>query len=214
MNVFTLDVGSRSRLEELTKLLRNALDQIYERRRENSAVVLRCESTAASSFVDESIQNISAWEKALRQLEVSQAIIIFMSNGDAFGHAFDLLLISDFRIVGRDSKIGFGLQNSLIRPGMSLYRLANQIGQARSRQVGLTGRAFSAEESCSLGLADEIADNGNDLLSPLLKKLDDLPSSELALRRRLLLEAHAMDYDNALGAHLAACARGHPGSCE
>lgn len=214
MDVFTINVVVGSNLGEITESLRNVLDRIYECRRESCAVILQCESITEYPSLSESIQALSAWEKALRQLEVSHAVIIFISNGDAFGHAFDLLLISDFRILGKNSKIGFSLQNGAIRPAMSLYRLTNQIGQAHSRRVSLTGRALAADESYDLGLADEISDNGSDVLLQVVEKLTKLPSAELALRRRLLLEAHALEYDNALGAHLAACARSRPAFSE
>lgn len=214
MDVLTVNVMAKSSLGELTKSLGSVLDQIYERGRRSSAVVFHCESTTDSPSVKESIQVISAWEKALRRLEVSQAIIVFLSDGDAFGHAFDLLLISDFRILVRNARVGFLLQNGVIRPGMSLYRLTNQIGQAHSRRVGLTGRALRADECYDLGLADEISDNGSHSLAQVLQKLENSPSAEVAIRRRLLLEAHALEYDNAIGAYLAACARDRPALCE
>ena len=207
-----LGVMANSGLEEVTQSLRDTLNQVYESENENVVIVLRCQSMTDCFHGENTIQTISDWEKVLRQLEMVRAIVVFISDGNVFGHALDLLLVSDFRAVHAVSQMGFSMQNGIARPGVSLYRLANQVGQAHARRMGLAGRTITSEEACDLGLVDEVFDDERQVLDRALGKFRDTSSSELAIRRRLILEAHALEYDNALGAYLAASARGRPRS--
>ncbi|WP_193751758.1 enoyl-CoA hydratase/isomerase family protein [Sphingomonas sanguinis] len=190
-------------IESLNAVLR----QIHEFGNDSVVLLLRCDTADERAFADASIKTISAWEKVLRQIEMARAIIFFESEGDAIGPSFDLLLISDFRVLRRKSRIGFHFQNGVPQPRMSLYRVSNQIGQGYARRLCLAGATITAEEACNIGLADEAFDSEADVPGRALERFMNVRSGELAMRRRLLLEAHALDYDNALGAHLAACAR-------
>lgn len=207
MRVFTIDVRSSSTLRELTESLMVVSSQAYEHKPESVVIVVRCEHVIDSGYGEEGVQLVASWEKVLRQLEMAHALIIFISDADVFGHSFDLLLISDFRVVRCNSRLGFSLHDGAALPRMSLYRLVNQVGQAHARRVGLVGITLGADEAYQLGLVDEISESEVDVLDRALAKFGDAPTSELAIRRRLILEAQALEYDNALGAYLAACAR-------
>jgi isomerase DpgB len=205
-NVFTISVVSNAGLQELTEAVRSVLGQIYRDDQKDTVIVLRCASFADCPEGGETLQSISSWEKVLRQLEMANAITVFISEGDVFGRAFDLLLISDYRSVQATSRIGFSRRGRITRPGMSLYRLTNQLGQAQARRVGLAGKILTAQEAVGLGLADEVSDDASDMLDHFLNQLGETSSAGLAIQRRLILEAQAMEYDNALGAYLAVSA--------
>lgn len=210
MRVLTINLGPSSVLAELTECLKAVSSETYEHKQESVFVIIRCEGMIDCASESESVRSIGAWEKALRQLEMGHAFIIFISDSEVFGYAFDLLLISDVRILCPDSRMGFSMRDGASLPRMSLYRLANQVGQAHARRLGLAAIVLGADEALQLGLADEISDDLAESLDSALAKFGDAPTSELAIRRRLILEAHALEYDNALGAYLAACARSQP----
>ena len=206
MKVFHITVSESPSLESLIVSLRGLLSDIYKHKQESSVAVFYCKREEVAFGESHSITTLSEWEKVLRQLEMAQTISVFVSEGDVSDWTLDLLLISDFRYLAKKLRVGISTPNGAIRPGMALYRLANQLGQAQARRLGVIGRSIATEEACTLGLADETFDAGFDIVDHALYELKEVSSSELALRRRLLLEAHALEYDNALGAYLAACA--------
>ncbi len=205
--VFTMNVAMNSRLDELTRSANQVLSQIFEHKNESSLLVMQCEHMADCDEREKFTQDVTAWEKVLRQLEMANAIIVYSSEGDVFGHSFDLLLIADYRIIPSECQLGFLRRTRMTAPGMSLYRLTNQIGQAQARRLSIAGKALKADEAYSLGLADELSNSGVKVVDGAIGKFSNVPSLELAIQRRLLLEAHTLEYDDALGAYWAARAR-------
>lgn len=212
MTIFVVEATTNSLLEDLTNAARDVLNQIYECKQGSSVLIMQCKHDTDCRREEPSIKAITAWEKVLRQLEMSSAVMVYHAEGDVFEHFFDLLLIADFRIIRSGSQIGFSRSIGSSLPGMSLYRLANQIGQAQARRVGMAGKTLAADEAYGLGLVDEVSDGGREALDRAIAKFSELPSSELAIRRRLLLEAHSLEYDNALGSYWAARARNRSGA--
>lgn len=211
IRVFTIEAASDSNLKELTDSAKRALNGICEYRGDRSLLVLRCEHMDDRNGREGLRDDVAAWEKVLRQIEMANSVIIYTSEGDVFGHAFDLLLIADFRIIRRGSRLGFSQRMGAPPPGMSLYRLANQVGQAQARRLSLAGKALEADEAYSLGLADELSNDGTQAVDRAVSRFENSSSSDLAIRRRLLLEAHTLEYDDALGAYWAARARNGSG---
>lgn len=212
IKVFTIDVTRSSHLEELTESAKRGLNEIREYKGDRSLLLLRCEHADGESDQEEPGQSVTAWERVLRQIEMANSVIIYISEGDVFGHSFDLLLIADFRIIRTGSRLGFSPRMRVPPPGMSLYRLANQVGQAQARRLSLGGQALDADAAYSLGLADEVSHGGTQAVESAIDRFSNSSSSELAIRRRLLLEAHTMEYDDALGAYWAARARSGSGA--
>ena len=90
---------------------------------------------------------------------------------------------------------------------MALYRLSRQIGGARARSVCLDTAPITAKRGLELNLIEEALDSvkaGFDRIEEFLKTA---PVADFAVRRRLLQESLSTSFDEALGAHLAACDR-------
>lgn len=211
IRVFTIEATSNSNLEELTDSAKRALNEIYEYKGDRSLLVLRCEHVDDRNGQEALRDDVAAWEKVLRQIEMANSVIIYSSEGDVFGHSLDLLLIADFRILRNGSQLGFSRRMGAPPPGMSLYRLANQVGQAQARRLSFAGTALEADEAHSLGLADELSNDGAQAVDRAVSRFKNSSSSDVAIRRRLLLEAHTLEYDDALGAYWAARARSRSG---
>jgi isomerase DpgB len=88
---------------------------------------------------------------------------------------------------------------------MSLYRLCQQVGAARARQVLLWSSTITAATAIEIGLIDQI-DDAVDRATHRILSLRR-PGAEMAVRRRLVLEATSTPYEDALGTQLAACDR-------
>jgi isomerase DpgB len=80
---------------------------------------------------------------------------------------------------------------------------------AAARRITLFGSEISAERALHTGILDELAP-ADDLAAPVAaaaKLATGLAGSELAIRRRLVLDAATTAFEESLGAHLSACDR-------
>jgi isomerase DpgB len=156
------------------------------------------------------IQLVNRWERALRRLELTTAATVAVVLGDCGGAALDVLLTTDYRVATGDASLMLTTDGGTAWPGMGLYRLANQAGVGRLRGSVLFGRPLSAVAAAELSLLDEVvADVGTALRTArsVADRLRGHPGQEVAIRRRLMLDATTTSYEEALGAHLAACDR-------
>ena len=91
-------------------------------------------------------------------------------------------------------------------PGMALHRLAQQTaGTAAIRRAVLFGTPLDAAQALALHLVDEVTDDAASSVAAELTAV--FAGSELAIRRQLLLDGRTAPFEEALGAHLAACDR-------
>lgn len=155
------------------------------------------------------VQAVNRWERALRRLEASPAVTVVAVQGVCAGPALDLLLTADYRIAAHDLRLLLPVNEGRLWPGMAVHRLTQQIGVARTRQVVLWAHEMTAPHARRLGLVDEVTD-GSQLgptIEAALLMLGRTAGPELAITRQLISEAASTPYEEALGAHLAACDR-------
>lgn len=153
------------------------------------------------------IHLVSRWEKAIRRVERLCAPTVAIVEGECSGPALELLLATDYRIGTPRTRLSLGQQAGVLWPGMALHRLEQQVGLARVRRLALFNMAIEAREALPLGLLDEVAEAPHEVLATLLERVGQLTGAEIAVRRRLLLEAATTPHEDALGVHLAACDR-------
>jgi isomerase DpgB len=144
---------------------------------------------------------VNHWERALRRLERVPVPIVAVAAGVCAGAALEVLLTADERIAAPDA--GFELTGEAW-PGMALYRLAAQLGPTRARRLA-RGTWLPAGEAAAWGLVDVVG--GEAEVEAALTRLGGRDGAEFAIRRRLILDAPTMSYEDAVGAHLAACDR-------
>lgn len=150
---------------------------------------------------------VNKWERALRRLERLTVATIAIAEGNCGGPAAEALLSTDYRLATPDLRLRIPARHGAVWPGMILHRLANQIGVARVRQMALFGADLTAEEVMRLSLVDGIVDDLDEAVTVARGVVGGAAGSELAIRRRLLLEATTNSFEEALGTHLAACDR-------
>ena len=80
-------------------------------------------------------------------------------NGFALGGGFELALSCDFILVARGAKLGLPeIKLGLIPGGGGTQRLMRLIGPMRTKELLLSGRMISAEESVAVGAALEVVE--------------------------------------------------------
>ena len=180
--------------------------------RDGVLVIKWCKADAKGSLpADEvndelAVYQVSRWEKALRRVEKLDVATVAQVEADVTGTGMSLILLADYRISLKP--LTFGLKtDGYILPGMVIHRLAHQIGGAHARKMVLLGQAVDAEFLLQLGLIDQIVAAPNQAVADLVESLEQSVITDIAVRRRLLLECLHQSYDEALGTHLAASDR-------
>ncbi|MFB7918192.1 enoyl-CoA-hydratase DpgB [Streptomyces sp. NPDC056061] len=205
----TLDLDPALPLPRLTGAVTEACDRA-EQRTERTVVVVRLPHTPTAARAwpgTADIQQINRWERAVRRLERLPALSIAVADGACGGPALDLLLVSDYRIGAPDLRLLAPVNDGHFWPGMVVYRLSQQLGAARARQIVLWGDDLDAPRAHDLGLLDQVTADTDEAVHTASVLMGRISDTELAIRRQLLLEAQTLEYDDALGAHLAACDR-------
>ncbi|GGN42565.1 hypothetical protein GCM10011578_092000 [Streptomyces fuscichromogenes] len=150
---------------------------------------------------------VSKWERALRRLERLPATTVSVASGAVGGIALDTLLATDYRIATPDTRLELAPSGGAAWPGMALYRLVQQAGLAPIRRTVLLGHPLTATKATELGLVDEITGAPAAALAAAAAAAGLRSGRELAIRRQLMRDAATVSFEEALGAHLAACDR-------
>lgn len=194
-------------LRDLTRRVEVFCDDIEVRSGASAGVIELVDAASGSEWPGRqvSIQDVNRWERALRRLERIDGLTLCAAQGHCGGPAFELMLIADYRLATPDLRLSLPFNAGAIWPGMSLFRLVQQVGLARARRLMLPGAPLDSEECVAAGLVDAVGGAPNEMLSAWL--CAGVAPQEASMRRRLLLEACSTSFEDALGTHLAACDR-------
>ena len=175
----------------------------------NSFVVLRVSGAPGPRWSDDlPVDLVSKWERGLRRLERLPAATIAVADGDCGGPALDALLVADYRVMSAGARLVVPVVAGATWPGMALYRLARlAAGAALARRAVLFGTPIAAAEALATGIIDDVADSAALALERAMGVAGATAGAELGIRRQLMLEAMTTTFEEALGAHLAACDR-------
>ena len=99
---------------------------------------------------------------AFTALATAPQVIIAAVNGYALGGGCELALAADFRVAGRGAVFGLPEITLGIMPGSGgTQRLPRLVGQARAKDLILSGRLVRADEALAIGLADQVVDDAD-----------------------------------------------------
>ena len=150
------------------------------------------------------ISDVNGWERALHLIERSSAATVALFGRRVGGSALEVGLACDFRIADPGSQVIWHNVGA-VWPSTALFRLVQLIGPAQTIRLTLLGEPVHADAALVSGLVDVITDNPEaevETLRTAVAGLDDL-----RVVRQLIAEAAHTSYDEAVGAHLAACER-------
>ncbi|WP_062428306.1 enoyl-CoA-hydratase DpgB [Herbidospora daliensis] len=145
-----------------------------------------------------SVGLVTKWERTVRRLEQLPVTTVALVSGDCGGTALDVLLTADVRVATPGTRLILPVAGGATWPGMTLYRLVQQAGAGAIRRAVLLGAPIDADRAVAARLLDEVTDDPSPVVAG---------DRELAVRRLLLSEAATTSFEEALGAHLAACDR-------
>jgi enoyl-CoA hydratase len=166
------------KLNALDRDMVDALDEAaraIEASRETRAAILSGEGKAFCAGGD-----IAAWgglpplemwrdwtragHRAFEALARLRVPLIAALTGHAFGGGLELAAVADIRVAESGIKLGLPETGLGMIPGWSgTQRLVRRFGASVVRRMALTGRLFTAEEACELGLVDEVTAAGEAL---------------------------------------------------
>jgi len=203
--------GARALSLDLIRALQDSIDQA-EDTGATGALVLHVagatgQGTPRSWPGRTDVQSVSKWERAMRRLERSDLVTVALVEGTCSALALELLLVVDRRISCRDFCARHVCQECRVWPGMALYRLSRQIGEVRARKLYLDATPLTTSKALELNLIDEVVDDFTTGMARISNFLEVAPVDDFAVRRRLMQESLSTGFDEALGAHLAACDR-------
>jgi enoyl-CoA hydratase/carnithine racemase len=130
-------------------------------------------------------------------------------NGPAFGLGLDLALCCDFLFAASTATLCASfIQRGLVPDGGGLFFLPRRIGQARAKDLILSGRAVAADEARAIGLADRVVEPAALLAEAKswAQQLAQLPRTAQALAKDILNRSSELSLEevNALGAEAQA----------
>jgi isomerase DpgB len=153
------------------------------------------------------VYQVGKWEGALRRLERLDAFTVAVLDGHCTQGAFEVLLAVDHRLAMRTASVAVAGGAAGMWPGVVLHRMVHQLGLRRARRLALLPEKLDAAALLELTVVDGLTDDVDAAIKAIAARSAGVPGSEIAVCRQLLFDALTIDYDEALGAHLAACDR-------
>jgi isomerase DpgB len=147
---------------------------------------------------------ITRWERALRGIERAAATTAALLGPNVQGPALEIALACDFRIAPPDGRLCWTDEHG-IWPSTALHRLVRLLGPRGARRFLLLDQSWDARTALANALVDVLAEDQFEAVAGLRRKLGSV--KDMRVVRQLLEEASTVGYDDALGAHLAACDR-------
>jgi len=91
-------------------------------------------------------------------------------NGVVVGAGFELILVCDFRLAARSARLG-SAEVRINQPmtNGSTYMLSHLIGEAKAKELGMTGDILDAEEAGKIGLVNAVVES-----EALVNKVEEL----------------------------------------
>jgi enoyl-CoA hydratase/carnithine racemase len=121
-------------------------------------------------------------------------------EGNALGGGLELALCCDLRVASERAKLGLPEVRLAVTPGAGgTQRLPRVVGQARARELILTGRIVDAQEAERIGLVNRVVPAGQAVSAAHEIGVEIAARGPVAVREAKRLVALATDVDIAAG---------------
>jgi enoyl-CoA hydratase/carnithine racemase len=143
------------------------------------------------------LDHFVAWEDAMTAIERLPLPFIAAINGHCLGGGLQLALVCDYRLAAAEATIGLPAVKECLIPSMALYRLPRLIGDARARELVLTGEPISAARAEQYGLVHRVVP-GPDFaraVEECVERFLRLPATSVAWSKRFMARAFDLEFD-------------------
>ena len=159
----------------------------------------------ASYSIEENIEISRETTDAIRILNKSLKPTIALVHGGCFGGGTGLVAACDIVIASLEAVFSISEVRWGLHAGPILPQLVAKIGSTNLRRFALTGERFSAEKAKSMGLVDEVCEEGGlaDAMNPIINSIMQNGPQAISDTKRLILEASRLTIDDNFAEHLA-----------
>lgn len=128
-------------------------------------------------------------------------VVIAQVQGHALAGGCGLATVCDFCIAAAEAKFGYTEVRIGFIPAIVMFFLVRKIGEARARQLLLTGELISATEAQQLGLINKVVESSSlttevDSLVQLLVNKNSMEA--MAMTKQMIAEIQSMDMKSGL----------------
>lgn len=143
------------------------------------------------------LDHFVAWEDAMTAIERLPLPFIAAINGHCLGGGLQLALVCDYRLAAAEATIGLPAVKECLIPSMALYRLPRLIGDARARELVLTGEPISAARAEQYGLVHRVVPGADfaRAVEECVERFLALPATSVAWSKRLMARAFDLEFD-------------------
>lgn len=173
-----------------------------------------------SNTYEENLADSSRLKALFQLIYTHRKIVIAQVEGHAIAGGCGLATVCDFTFSVPEAMFGYTEVKIGFVPAIVMFFLLRKIGEAKTRELLLTGKLISAEQARTMNLINEIVpaeDIGGHVNDFALKLIKETSAESIALTRKMIAEiqdlpaAQALDYaarQNAQARASADCKRG------
>jgi 2-(1,2-epoxy-1,2-dihydrophenyl)acetyl-CoA isomerase len=141
------------------------------------------------------LQGDTGYNRLIPLLAEAPKPVIAAINGVAAGAGLSVALACDMRIAGEDAPFSLAFAKiGLIPDSGACYFLPRVVGMARALELAITGDRIDARQALEMGLVNRVvpADRVLEESHDLARRLADLPTTAIALTKRIFRQASGM----------------------
>ena len=153
---------------EIQEALRAAAEEVSERRDVAAVVIYGGEKVFAAGADIKEMEHMSYTDMVARSRRLQSAFTaiaripkptVAAITGYALGGGCELAMTCDFRVAGKNAKLGQPEILLGVIPGAGgTQRLTRLVGPAKAKDLVFSGRFVSADEALAIGLVDEVVE--------------------------------------------------------
>jgi enoyl-CoA hydratase/carnithine racemase len=136
-------------------------------------------------------------ERALRTLELLDAVTIAAIHGHCLGGGVQLAVACDLRVCSSDAVLGLTAITKGLFPGMAPYRLPRLIGMGTAARLILSGETIDAAEAFRVHLADYVvpAQRFESELERIVETYRAASREAVVAAKRLMRESYTSNWE-------------------
>ncbi len=164
------------------------------------------DKTGFSPVIQLDVSLYRKWELLLERLRNLKIPSVAVVDGYCSGLSLEVVLSADVSVATENASFRMPEVGAGYLPGLSIFRLAKQVGLGNAKRFLLRGEVWSADQARQYGLIDEFQAQRDVHLSvaSLVEQMSPEHFNAFRMGRRLLDESFGASYEDFLGRFLAA----------